>query len=128
MRAVKGRGTAPEIAVQKLLSTFGYRFQLHDSKLPGTPDIVFRRRRKVLFVHGCFWHGHRCKRGDRMPKSNTAYWSAKIARNRVRDIKVRRVLNAAGWKVMTVWECQLRKPAALLARIERFLERGTRAA
>jgi DNA mismatch endonuclease (patch repair protein) len=122
MRAVKGRDTAPEITVRKLLRDAGHRFRLHDSSLPGSPDIVFAGRRKAIFVNGCFWHGHRCRRGDRMPKTNVAYWSAKIARNRARDIKVRRHLRVAGWKVLTVWECQIRRPAALVVRLLHFLE------
>jgi DNA mismatch endonuclease (patch repair protein) len=124
MRAVKGRDTAPEIAVRKLLHRLGYRFRLHDTRLPGSPDIVFPGRRLVVFVHGCFWHGHRCKRGARVPATNTGYWISKIARNRARDVKVRRKLKAAGWGVLTVWECQLRRPT-LAARIKRFLKGGT---
>jgi len=94
----------------------------HARGLPGSPDIVFPGRRKVVFVHGCFWHGHGCKRGDRMPQTNVAYWSVKIAGNRVRDVRVRRKLRAEGWSALTVWECQLKHPAALIARIKQFLE------
>ena len=81
MRAVKGRDTKPEMAVRRLLHRMGYRYRLHRKELPGRPDIVFGSRRKVIFVHGCFWHGHSCKRGNRLPKTNAEYWQTKIARN-----------------------------------------------
>jgi DNA mismatch endonuclease (patch repair protein) len=121
MRAVKGKDTKPELAVRKLLSAMGHRYRLHRKDLPGNPDVVFPGRRKALFVHGCFWHGHSCKRGDRIPKTNTEYWLAKIAGNRRRDRRVRRLLRAAGWQVLTIWECQLKRPAPLAKRIARFL-------
>ncbi len=109
MRAVKSRDTAPERAVVEALGR-GSRFklELHDACLPGAPDIVIRSRKVALFVHGCFWHGHTCKRGSRVPKTRRAYWTAKIAGNQARDRRTRRRLRRLGWRVYTVWECQLK--------------------
>jgi DNA mismatch endonuclease, patch repair protein len=125
MRAVKGRDTDAEMIVRRLLHGLGYRYRLHGKELPGKPDVTFRSRRKVIFVHGCFWHGHDCKRGDRMPKSNRAYWTAKIARNKVRDERHGAVLAAMGWSVLTVWECELRDRNELVRRLCVFLEEDT---
>lgn len=111
MRSVKSVDTGPEIAVRRLAHRLGYRFRLHRKSLPGTPDLVFPRLRKVVFVHGCFWHGHNCARGDRTPKSNRDYWVAKIARNRERDRRNRALLHDQGWGVFIAWECQLRGAA-----------------
>lgn len=124
MRAVKGKNTAPERMVRSLLHRAGYRFRLHRRDLPGNPDLVFPGRRKVVFVHGCFWHGHDCKRGAREPKSNIDYWRSKIARNRARDRKAAEELAAAGWRMLTVWECQLKEPDSLRERLTGFLEGG----
>ncbi len=120
MRAVKGRNTSPELLVRSLVHRQGYRFRLHRKNLPGSPDLVFAGRRKVIFVHGCFWHGHHCKRGARVPKSNRAYWKAKIARNVARDARSLRQLKEAGWRVLILWECELKNEAKLKNRIERF--------
>jgi DNA mismatch endonuclease (patch repair protein) len=122
MQAVKSTDTKPEWTVRRLLHAAGYRYRLHAKALPGKPDLVFPSRRRVIFVHGCFWHGHHCARGDRMPKINAAYWSAKIGRNRVRDRQHLAALRADGWKVLTVWECELRRPS-LLRRLTRFLDK-----
>lgn len=124
MQAVKGANTTPEMTVRRLLASEGYRYRLHRSDLPGRPDIAFVGRRKVIFVHGCFWHGHDCRRGSRMPKTNSAYWSAKIIRNRSRDVRTRAVLSEAGWSVLTVWECETKDRAALIRRLVEFLETG----
>lgn len=113
MQAVKDKDTAPEMAVRRLAHAMGYRYRLHQKELPGKPDLVFPSRRKVIFVHGCFWHGHDCRRGARTPKANHDYWQAKIARNRARDIKARMALSGAGWGVLTVWECKTKEAAAL---------------
>ena len=107
MRAVKGRDTKPEITVRRAAHALGYRFRLHRKDLPGSPDLVFPSRKKVVFVHGCFWHGHDCARGARTPKTNAEYWRAKIARNVVRDARVERELAALGWAVLTIRECEL---------------------
>ncbi|MEZ5403928.1 MAG: very short patch repair endonuclease [Bryobacteraceae bacterium] len=122
MRAVKGRDTAPELTVRRIAHGLGYRFRLHRPDIPGKPDLAFPRLRKVIFVHGCFWHGHRCKRGARVPKSNREYWIGKVARNRARDIEVRARLRTLGWKRLIVWECQLRDVDRVRGRISRFLE------
>lgn len=106
--------------VRRLAHVLGYRYRLHDNKLPGCPDLVFRSRLKVIFVHGCFWHQHDCKRGTR-PKDNKEFWRAKLDRNRARDDEVLRCLKELGWKAMVVWECQTHDKAALARRIVRFL-------
>jgi len=121
MRAVKGKDTTPELLVRRLVHARGYRFRLYRSDLPGCPDLVFPGRKKILFIHGCFWHGHDCARGSRIPKTNTDYWTKKIARNRVRDLASRTQLLADGWKVLVLWECELRNEAAILKRLVRFL-------
>ena len=121
MSLVRSKNTKPEIAVRRILHRMGYRFRVHRKDLPGSPDIVFVGPRKILFVHGCFWHGHYCRTGNRIPKTRVEYWNAKIARNRQRDLSVRRRLRALGWQVLTVWECQLRRPAILTDRLCRFL-------
>lgn len=123
MRAVKSRDTSPERVVRKMLSASGYRYRLHSKALPGSPDIVFPGRKKVIFVHGCFWHGHRCKRGARVPKTNRKYWLEKIARNKSRDQRTRRKLRSMGWAVLTVWECSTRDPIKLRPKLRQFLER-----
>ena len=107
MRSVKSKDTKPEMAVRRFVHRLGYRFRLHCNALPGTPDLVFRRLRKVVFVHGCFWHGHGCARGNRMPKSNCDYWIAKIGGNRERDLLNRALLQAQGWGVYIAWECEI---------------------
>ncbi|KJS14398.1 MAG: hypothetical protein VR78_10155 [Hoeflea sp. BRH_c9] len=121
MRAVKSRDTKPEMAVRRLLHRMGYRYRIHRSDLPGKPDIVFAGRRKVIFVHGCFWHGHDCPRGARTPASNTAYWTAKIARNIERDHETVVQLANAKWATLIVWECGLRDQTALADRLKAFL-------
>ncbi|MFH5805021.1 very short patch repair endonuclease [Alienimonas sp. DA493] len=127
MRAVRSENTGPERVVRKLAHRLGYRFRLHRRDLPGTPDLVFPGRRKVVFVHGCFWHRHPhadCRRGRSTPASRTAYWEAKFARNVARDRRNQRELRADGWGVMVVWECQT-KPAELdrlAGRLRRFLD------
>jgi DNA mismatch endonuclease (patch repair protein) len=110
MRAVKSRDTSPELAVRKLLTEMGYRYRLHSKKLPGVPDIVFPSRKTAIFVHGCFWHGHSCKRGARTPKTNIAYWRAKIARNVARDRRRASELRRLGWRAKIVWECEVGSP------------------
>ncbi|HEY2660149.1 MAG TPA: DNA mismatch endonuclease Vsr [Caulobacteraceae bacterium] len=122
MAAVKGRDTKPELIVRRLLWRLGARYRLHRRDLPGSPDIVLPGRRLVVFVHGCFWHGHDCPRGARVPKANRDYWLAKVGRNRARDIDTRARLEAAGWWVEVVWECELKGAAALEDRLRGLLE------
>ncbi|WP_332656612.1 very short patch repair endonuclease [Brevundimonas sp.] len=110
MRRVKGRDTGPELAVRRILRAAGLGYRLGGQGLPGRPDLVMKGRRAAVFVHGCFWHGHGCPRGARQPKANAAYWTGKIERNRARDAAARAALEAAGWRVVTVWECQMKAP------------------
>ncbi len=121
MRRVKGAGTAPEMIVRRLIWGLGGRYRLNRADLPGKPDIVLAGRRLAIFVHGCFWHGHDCARGARVPKANRDYWVEKVRRNRARDDAARAALETAGWRVETVWECALKDPAALEARAGAWL-------
>ena len=123
MRRVKGRDTSPEMKVRRLLTRLGARYRLHRKDLPGKPDIVMPGRRLALFVHGCFWHGHDCARGARVPKANRDYWTAKVARNRARDEAAREALTGSGWRVETLWECELKDEGAVTARLEDLLRR-----
>ena len=122
MARVKGKNTTPELAVRRLLTQMGLRYRLHRADLPGKPDVAMPGRRTVVCVHGCFWHGHDCARGARMPKANNAYWQAKIGRNRERDARNRDALAEAGWKTITVWECELKVEAKLEKRLRRALK------
>ena len=110
MRRVKGRDTAPEMKVRRMLRAAGIGYRLGGCGLPGRPDVVMKGRKVVVFVHGCFWHGHDCPRGARKPQANADYWRNKIDRNRVRDARVAAELTAEGWRVVTAWECCLRAP------------------
>lgn len=122
MARIGTRHTTPELAVRRLLHRMGYRFRLHRSDLPGTPDIVLPRHGLVVQVHGCFWHGHYCKR-TKMPKSRVEYWHVKIDSNRARDARNRRRLRALGWRTIVVWECETKNPPKLQARLLRILTR-----
>jgi DNA mismatch endonuclease, patch repair protein len=122
MRAVKSRNTGPEIKVRRLVHALGRRYRLYHKHLPGKPDLVFAKKRRVIFVHGCFWHGHHCPRGNRLPKTNGVYWSAKIERNRQRDAAVLEALKNNEWSSLIVWECELKDLAELTERICRFLK------
>lgn len=121
MAAVKSKNTKPEMVVRKLVHGMGYRYRLHYAKLPGKPDLVFPSRKKVIFVHGCFWHQHTCPAADK-PKSNTSYWLPKLERNRNRDIKNLAALKAAGWDALVLWECELGSSNTLQKIISKFLE------
>ena len=121
MRRVRGRDTGPERAVRRLLTRMGLRYRLQRRDLPGSPDIAFPGRRTALFVHGCFWHGHECRRGAREPKTRADYWRAKIARNRVRDAEAQARLADLGWRALVVWECELRDEAGLESRLAEAL-------
>ena len=121
MRAVPSKGSSAELKVRKALTALGARYRLHRGDLPGSPDIVMPGRRLALFVHSCFWHGHDCKRGARPPAANADYWSAKIARNRARDRRVQGELTELGWRIETLWECELKDGAALNARLSALL-------
>ncbi|ODT58591.1 MAG: very short patch repair endonuclease [Phenylobacterium sp. SCN 69-14] len=121
MRRVKGRDTSPELKVRRALTALGARYRLNRKDLPGSPDIVMAGRRLAIFVHGCFWHGHDCARGSRVPKANREYWTAKVAGNVARDARAAADLAAAGWRVETIWECDLKDAAALTARLQGLL-------
>jgi DNA mismatch endonuclease (patch repair protein) len=118
MASIGGKNTVPELAVRRLAHTLGYRFRLHRRDLPGSPDLVFVKRRKIVFVHGCFWHGHACKR---LPKSNVGFWAKKIESNRARDARNLADLRRLGWKALVVWQCETKDPQAVGARLRRFL-------
>ena len=122
MARVKGRDTKPELIVRQALTRLGARYRLQRRDLPGAPDIVLPGRRLAILVHGCFWHGHDCARGARVPKANRDYWLAKVGRNRARDARTLEALAALGWRVETVWECELKDRAALETRFGRLLE------
>jgi len=126
MRAVRGVDTKPEVAVRRLVHALGFRYRLHVRKLPGAPDLVFPRLKRVIFVHGCFWHRHRCEAGRSTPASRVEYWQAKFAANQRRDRRSRRQLRALGWEVLVLWECQIRPSSRqrLQDKIERFLHGG----
>jgi len=120
MSRVRGKDTVPEYAVRRLLHRLGYRYRLHVATLPGKPDLVFTARRKVVFVHGCFWHGHECRLGRR-PRSNVDYWSAKALANRTRDALQVQRLHDLGWQVFVVWQCETRDTDRLTDSLVQFL-------
>jgi len=121
MRAVRGQDTTPEMRVRRMTHHMGYRYALHKKNLPGSPDLVFPARKKVIFVHGCFWHLHDCKAGKNAPASNQNYWTAKRERNAERDRASVEALTSQGWSVLVVWECETKDPKSLAARISAFL-------
>lgn len=124
MSRIGGKDTAPEIKIRQLLHALGYRFRLHRNDLPGKPDIVLPRHRKVIFVHGCFWHGHsRCRRAT-LPTTNIEFWQTKIGKNKMRDQTAQRKLRAKGWKLLVVWQCQINNKRALADKLTAFLEAG----
>ena len=123
MRAVKSRGTGPELAVRALLRPIAPGYRLHRADLPGKPDVAYGRRRLAIFVHGCFWHGHDCARGARMPKTNAAYWQAKIARNRAREVETLAAYADLGWRALVIYECELKDKTALSERLAEALRR-----
>lgn len=122
MRQVKGSGTTPERTLRRLLTGLGARYRLNRKDLPGSPDIVLPGRRLAIFAHGCFWHGHDCARGARVPKTNRDYWLAKVGRNRIRDAAAAEALSGSGWRVEVIWECEMKDEAALADRLARLLQ------
>lgn len=123
MSRVRGKDTAPEMLVRRLVFSLGYRYRLHDARLPGKPDLVFAGRRKVIFVHGCFWHRHDGCDLARLPKSRAEFWTRKLTGNKERDGRNQTALRKLGWRILVVWECGLGDQAALRRRIVRFLDR-----
>jgi DNA mismatch endonuclease (patch repair protein) len=121
MSRIRKTDTAPEITVRKIIYNCGYRYRLHKSDLSGCPDIVLSNRRKIIFVNGCWWHRHNCRLGRRTPKSRLKYWLPKLQANKKRHKQNLRRLRSRGWKVLTVWECQVRKSENLKIRILNFL-------
>lgn len=122
MRAIRSRDTSPEMIVRRMVHAMGYRYRLHGRGLPGKPDLVFAGRRKVIFIHGCFWHLHGACREGRIPDSRRDYWQPKLEGNRARDARNQRALRRMGWAVMVIWECQLQRGENLARRLGRFLE------
>lgn len=123
MRAIRSKGTKPELVVRRLLHSLGYRYRVHRKDLPGKPDLAFIGRRKAVFVHGCFWHQHAGCREGRRPGSNQSYWEPKLARNVERDRMANEALEEQGWDVLTIWECEIADPVELRARLVQFMER-----
>ena len=122
MSRIRGRDTKPEMRVRKLLHGMGFRYRLHVKDLPGKPDLVFPRAKAVLFVHGCFWHMHRCKYGKPAPATNKTFWAEKRRSNAERDKRNRRLLRADGWNVFEIWECQTRQDEKMQAKLSPLLE------
>jgi len=122
MRRIRGKGTAPELNVRRLTRSMGYRYRLHVKTLPGTPDLAFPSRKAVIFVHGCFWHSHTACRKGRVPSSNTDFWAPKLARNVARDAEQLQSLRKQGWRVLVLWECELKADTQLAQRLRRFLD------
>ena len=125
MAGVKGADTGPELLVRSVVHRMGYRFRVHRRDLPGNPDIVLPRHRKVIFVHGCFWHGHNgCRRAKR-PATNETFWNSKLDGNIERDKRFKKELRRLGWKVLVVWECETRRPEKLISKLSTFLDDQT---
>jgi DNA mismatch endonuclease (patch repair protein) len=122
MRAVKSRNTTPEKLVRKIARVVLPGYRLHRSDIPGEPDIAYISRKRAIFVHGCFWHGHNCARGSRKPKTNVEYWTAKIERNQKRDLRVRKQLAKLGWRTLILWECRLKNQDAVRRKLSEFLQ------
>lgn len=123
MARVRSKDTQPELNVRRLVHGLGYRYALHRPDLPGKPDLVLPKHGAVIFISGCFWHRHHCPNGQRLPKTNEAWWREKLEGNRRRDATNQRKLRRMGWRVMVIWECQLKQPERIQQRIERFLWR-----
>jgi DNA mismatch endonuclease (patch repair protein) len=121
MRRIRSTGMKPEMAVRRAVHGLGYRYRLHVNDLPGRPDLVFRSRKKIIFVHGCFWHQHPGCSAAHIPASNVQYWSAKFARTIARDSTNLRELCANGWEVLVIWECEIKDIATVQATVRRFL-------
>ena len=123
MRAVRHKDTGPEWIVRRILHGLGYRYRLHRRDLPGKPDLVFPSRKKVIFIHGCFWHAHNCRHG-RPPKSRLDYWLPKLQQNRMRDADKGAQLETLGWQILTVWQCEIKDLNILIPKLHDFLDRN----
>ncbi len=122
MRRVRAEDTKAEIAVRRLIYSLGYRYRLHARDLPGYPDIVFRRRQKLIFVHGCFWHRHNCSSGKRLPKTRLGFWVPKLEANKKRDLANQKKLKKLGWDFSIIWECEIQNIDSLKQKIIKFLK------
>ncbi|MHB9004702.1 MAG: very short patch repair endonuclease [Coriobacteriia bacterium] len=123
MRRIRGKDTSPELTVRKLCRELGFTgYRIHRKELPGKPDLAWIGRKLAIFVHGCFWHAHDCSEGLRKPKSNQHYWIPKIERNQLRDTENIKNLRAAGWKVLIIWECELKESTSLSKKVLQFLQ------
>jgi len=122
MSKIHSKDTKPEMLLRKFLHAAGYRYRLHDRRLPGSPDLIFPSRRKAILVNGCFWHGHNCPVGSRLPKTNTEFWAAKRRGNQERDQRNLRELEALGWTVLVVWECEIDIRSGSLGTVIQFLD------
>lgn len=122
MRRIRSKDTKPELVVRKLVRSLGFTgYRIHRKDIPGKPDLAWIGRKLAIFMHGCFWHGHNCKKGIRKPKSRIDYWDSKIERNRQRDHTQQAILESLGWKVLVIWECELKNNGEVAARIQRFM-------
>lgn len=121
MRRIRSKDTSPELVLRRLIHGLGYRFRLHRKDLPGRPDLVFAKRRKIVFVHGCFWHQHPDCREGRIPGSRLDYWAPKLIKNQIRDAANRVLLEEQGWKVLIIWECELTDISAVKRAVKKFL-------
>jgi DNA mismatch endonuclease (patch repair protein) len=123
MSRIRGYDTKPELIVRSIVHRMGYRFRLHLEDLPGNPDIVLPRHNKVIFIHGCFWHGHRgCQRSKR-PTTNVAFWQEKLDKNIQRDQRQQKELRKLGWKYLVIWQCEMNRPNRIRKKIKRFLDK-----
>lgn len=122
MAAIRSKDTKPEKRVRSLVHSLGYRYRLHQKDLPGKPDLVFRPRRKVIFIHGCYWHMHDCPNGRVVPKTNTEFWQAKRKSNKKRDRANLKALKNIGWKVLVIWECDIKNTLQLQRTVQQFLD------
>lgn len=122
MRSVHSQDTKPEMVVRRTVFRLGFRYRLNRKDVPGKPDLVFAGRHKVIFVHGCFWHGHDCKAGKKRPKTNVDYWTTKLQRNRERDLSHYQQLVEFGWQYLVLWECELKDEQALETKLLAFLK------
>jgi DNA mismatch endonuclease, patch repair protein len=125
MRRIRAKNTSPEMVVRRLLRHIGFTgYRLHRKELPGRPDIAFMGRKKAIVVNGCFWHGHDCREGSRIPKSNQAYWLQKIEKNRIRDGANSEEMSRRGWRVLVVWECECKDLMILEERLRAFMHQA----
>jgi DNA mismatch endonuclease (patch repair protein) len=124
MSQIRNKNTKPEIIVRSIVHRMGFRFSLHNKKLPGKPDIVLCRHKKIIFVHGCFWHIHNCKYGRVKPATNAEFWATKRQRNAARDKENIKQLKKLDWRVLVIWECQIRKPESVVKKIRKFLNKN----